>query len=253
MHPGPGKFPAVVRTDAALAFTLGESEHQRTSQSAGRRLPGWFFPTQVCSGFDSALSGSYQELVFLEGLGQPARAWDMSCGGGRGARACSVGGLVGSRVGKKREVRAGEGSPPAGYRVAARACGMPIVAVHRLWETGGRGGVGVLCVLTTSWRPMVQYPRAGKSLKQAQCEIGLGGNVDTMGISRGCRPEPGISGEPFDQRAVACTHVPAFYPLFISVTGNTHMALNVCPFPFLYTPPSKTGKTGKLRLFREAT
>lgn len=83
LHPGPGKFPTVVLVDSAPAFTLGESEHQRTSQNAGRRLPGWFFPTQACSGFDSALSGLYQELVFLEGLEQPAPAlaWGVSCGG----------------------------------------------------------------------------------------------------------------------------------------------------------------------------
>jgi len=59
LRPGPGKFPTVVRVDTALAFTLGKSEHQRASWSASRRLPGWFFPTQVCSGFDFARSGSY--------------------------------------------------------------------------------------------------------------------------------------------------------------------------------------------------
>lgn len=40
LHLGLGKFPTMVRVDTALAFTLGESEHQRTSRSASRGLLG---------------------------------------------------------------------------------------------------------------------------------------------------------------------------------------------------------------------
>lgn len=110
----------------------------------------------------------------------------------------------------------------------------------------------MLCVLMTSWRPVVKYPGAGKLLNQEQCEIGLSGNPDAVGIGKGYRSEPGVSGELFEQHAEVCVHVSAVDAIFISVTGSIHTVLNVYTFPFLCTSPGKTGKTGKLRLFREA-
>lgn len=53
-------------------------------------------------------------------------------------------------------------------------------------------------------------------------------------------------------RPAVCVHVSAVHTVFISVSGSVHTALNVYTFPFLCTSPGKTGKTGKLRLFREA-
>jgi len=107
-------------------------------------------------------------------------------------------------------------------------------------------------MLTASWRPVVKYLGAGKSLKHERCEIGLGGNVDTMGISKGYRSELTIFGELLYQHAAAWARLSASHPLFIGVTGNIHTVLNVDTFTFLYSSPGKTSKTGKLRLFGEA-
>lgn len=95
-----------------------------------------------------------------------------------------------------------------------------------------------------SWRPVVKYLGAGKSLKHERCEIGLGGNVDTMGISKGYRSELTIFGELFYQRAAAWVHLSASHPLFISVTGNIHTVLNVYTFTFLYSSPAKPARQG---------
>ena len=88
----------------------------------------------------------------------------------------------------------------------------------------------------------VKYPGYGKSFNHEGCDIGLGGNVDTTGISKGYRSEPSISGEFI---LPACCRPgytsPHHTPLFITVAGNTHMVLNVCPFTFLHASPSKTG------------
>lgn len=118
----------------------------------------------------------------------------------------------------------------------------------------------MLCVLMTSWRPVVKYPGTDKLLNQERCEIGLSGYPDVVGILT-----PWESAKATDQslvslesclssmlRLAVCVHVSAVDAVFISVTGSIHMALNVYTFPFLCTSPSKIGKMGKLRLFREA-
>lgn len=60
-------------------------------------------------------------------------------------------------VGGAEEGGAGWGGVPA-HGVAARAYSTPSNAVHCLRETGGPGGVGVLCMLLASWRPVSNIP-----------------------------------------------------------------------------------------------
>lgn len=59
--------------------------------------------------------------------------------------------------GGAEEGGAGWGGVPA-HGVAARAYSMPSNTVHCLWETGSPGGIGVLCMLLASWRPVSNIP-----------------------------------------------------------------------------------------------